>query len=71
VVVVRFSDNGPGIAPDILENIFIPFFTTKAKGSGLGLSVCQRMLRDAGGDIEVSSRKGHGSIFTVVLPAQE
>ncbi len=68
-VEVRFSDNGPGIAAEHLQNIFIPFFTTKAKGSGLGLSVCQRMVRDAGGDLEVSSRLGRGSIFTVVLPA--
>jgi signal transduction histidine kinase len=70
-VEFRFSDNGPGIAPEILQNIFIPFFTTKSKGSGLGLAVCQRILRDAGGEIEVRSRVGQGTIFTVVLPASE
>jgi signal transduction histidine kinase len=70
-VEVRFSDNGPGIAPEILQNIFIPFFTTKSKGSGIGLAVCQRILRDAGGEIEVRSRIGQGTIFTVVLPASE
>ena len=68
---LRFSDNGPGIEPEILQNIFIPFFTTKSRGSGLGLAVCQRILRDAGGEIEVRSRAGQGTIFTVVLPASE
>ncbi|MCP4599503.1 MAG: hypothetical protein GY847_03020 [Proteobacteria bacterium] len=70
-VNVRFVDNGPGIDPKTLENIFIPFFTTKEKGSGLGLAVCQRIVRDAGGEIEVQSRLGQGTIFTVVLPAYE
>ncbi len=68
---IRFADNGPGIDPDTLENIFIPFFTTKEKGSGLGLALCQRIVRDAGGEIEVRSQSGQGTIFTVVLPAYE
>ena len=67
-VEARFSDNGPGISPEIMQSIFIPFFTTKPKGSGLGLAICQRMVRDAGGEIEVRSRSGQGAIFTVVLP---
>ncbi|MCK9458911.1 MAG: ATP-binding protein [Proteobacteria bacterium] len=68
-VEIRFSDNGPGIEPAVLQRVFIPFFTTKTKGAGLGLSVCQRIIRDAGGDIEVRSQVGQGTIFTVVLPA--
>lgn len=68
-VEIRFADNGPGIEPRVLQNIFIPFYTTKSSGSGLGLSVCQRLIRDAGGEIEVRSQVGHGSIFSVVLPA--
>jgi nitrogen-specific signal transduction histidine kinase len=68
-VEIRFSDNGPGIEPAVLQRVFIPFFTTKPKGAGLGLSVCQRIIRDAGGDIEVRSQVGQGTIFTVVLPA--
>lgn len=70
-VEIRFADNGPGIEPETLENIFIPFFTTKEKGSGLGLAVCQRIVRDAGGEIEVRSQTGQGSIFTVVIPVQD
>jgi two-component system sensor histidine kinase HydH len=68
-VEVRFNDHGPGIPPEILEKIFIPFFTSKEKGSGIGLSICQRIIRDAGGEIEVRSQVGQGTIFTVVLPA--
>ncbi|MBN2526381.1 MAG: hypothetical protein JXR76_08305 [Deltaproteobacteria bacterium] len=67
-VEIRFADNGPGIEPGVLQNIFIPFFTTKSKGSGLGLAVCQRLIRDAGGEIEVRSQLAYGSIFSVVLP---
>lgn len=65
---IRFADTGPGIAPEVLESIFIPFFTTKEKGIGLGLAVCQRLVRDAGGEIEVRSQLDQGAIFTVVLP---
>ncbi len=68
---IHFADNGPGIDPKTLENIFIPFFTTKENGSGLGLAVCQRIIRDAGGEIEVRSRLGQGTIFAVVLPTYE
>jgi signal transduction histidine kinase len=68
-VEARFNDHGPGIPPEILEKIFIPFFTSKQQGSGIGLSICQRIIRDAGGEIEVRSQVGHGTIFTVVLPA--
>ena len=70
-VEIRFSDNGPGIKTDIVQNIFIPFFTTKSKGSGLGLSICQRIVRGVGGEIEVRSQEGQGTIFTVVLPTSE
>jgi len=68
-VEIRFSDTGPGIDPAIAQNVFIPFFTTKSRGSGLGLAVCQRIIRDAGGEIELRSQVGLGSIFSVVLPA--
>ncbi len=68
-VEIRFADNGPGLEPNVLEKIFIPFFTTKETGSGLGLSICLRIVRDAGGEIEVQSESGKGAVFTVVLPA--
>jgi len=65
---VRFRDTGVGIAASDLKNLFIPFFTTKDKGTGLGLPISQRIIENHGGTIEVRSRIGVGSTFTVVLP---
>lgn len=66
-----FQDDGPGIAPEILPNIFDPFYTTKrpGRGTGLGLSICKAILREHGGNVEASSGAGGGAIFTVTLPA--
>ena len=67
---IDVSDNGQGIAPEHLERIYDPFFTTKAarKGTGLGLSVTYGIVREHGGSIEVESRPGAGSRFRVELP---
>jgi signal transduction histidine kinase len=66
---IRFRDTGPGIPAPELKNLFIPFYTTKDKGTGLGLPISQRIIENHGGTIEVRSRVGVGSTFTVVLPA--
>lgn len=65
------SDSGPGIAPDQLDRVFEPFYSTKPKdrGSGLGLSICRRIVQEHGGRLEVTSELGRGSTFTVCLPA--
>ena len=68
---VRFRDTGVGIAAADLKNLFIPFYTTKDKGTGLGLPISQRIIENHGGTIEVRSRVGVGSTFTVVLPLFE
>jgi two-component system NtrC family sensor kinase len=72
--VVRFviSDNGEGIAPENLAKIFHPFFTTKSegKGVGLGLAVSYGIIEAHGGEIEVKSKVGEGTTFTVSLPLQ-
>ncbi len=68
-IEVRFRDTGGGIPPGERKNLFIPFFTTKEKGTGLGLPISQRIVENHGGVIEVRSRLGVGSTFTVVLPA--
>jgi two-component system sensor histidine kinase HydH len=68
---VRFRDTGVGIPPAELKNLFIPFYTTKEKGTGLGLPISQRIIENHGGTIEVRSRVGVGSTFTVVLPVHD
>jgi signal transduction histidine kinase len=67
-VEISVRDEGPGIAPHVLEKLFVPFFTTKPTGTGLGLAISQRAVEEMGGRIEVHSRPGTGSTFTVVLP---
>lgn len=66
-VHVDIHDTGPGIPNFVIDKIFDPFFTTKASGTGLGLSVCQRIIHDMGGTIRVSA-KGFGTTFTVSIP---
>jgi len=67
-VSVAFHDDGPGIPEEVLGNIFIPFYTTKQSGTGLGLAISLRIIKNLGGNIEVSSRVGQGSTFKVLLP---
>lgn len=66
-VSIDIHDTGPGIPMYVIDKIFDPFFTTKSEGTGLGLSVCQRIIHDIGGQIRVSS-KGFGTTFTVSVP---
>ena len=68
--VVEVADNGHGIAPEHLLNIFRPFYTTKGDGTGPGLSLAQRIVEDHHGMIDVASNVGQGTIFSVMLPFQ-
>jgi signal transduction histidine kinase len=67
---VRFRDTGVGIPPGDLKNLFIPFFTTKEKGTGLGLPISQRIIENHGGTIEVRSQPAEGATFIVLLPIE-
>ncbi len=69
LVEVRFRDTGPGIPEEAREHIFVPFFTTKEKGNGLGLAICQRIVKSHGGTIGVRSAPGEGAEFVIALPA--
>src|SRR5271165_2419585 len=67
-VAISVTDQGKGIAPEHLPNIFRPFFTTKGHGTGLGLSLARRMVESHGGTIQVDSTLGQGTQFRVELP---
>ena len=65
--IIRIADNGPGIDPDILENIFVPFFTTKKNGSGIGLALSKQIIHLHRGDIKVESIATQGTSFVIYL----
>lgn len=69
-VEITFVDTGIGMAEEIMEKIWTPFFTTKAKGMGLGLAICKRILEAHGGSISVESTVGKGTTFTVTIPVK-
>jgi PAS domain S-box-containing protein len=67
-IFIVIKDNGKGISEEDLDKIGTPFFTTKRTGTGLGLSVCYKIIKDHGGRIDVQSKLGQGTTFTIVLP---
>lgn len=67
-VYVQVSDNGPGIPPDMQAKIFDLFYTTKEKGSGVGLPTCRRLVRGWGGELQLQSKVGEGTKFTFGVP---
>jgi signal transduction histidine kinase len=70
-VRIQVQDTGQGIPLDKMKSIFSPFFTTKDKGTGLGLAVTYKIIQDHGGDISVDSKPGHGAKFTFTIPIYE
>jgi two-component system NtrC family sensor kinase len=67
-ISIRFADTGHGIAPEHLDHIFEPFYTTRPDGTGLGLSISYSIVQQHGGRIEVESEPDQGTTFTVTLP---
>lgn len=65
---LRVTDNGTGIEPEVQERIFIPFFTTKPTGSGIGLTISRQIMHQHHGSIAVQSKLGEGSTFTLLFP---
>jgi signal transduction histidine kinase len=69
-IVIRVADSGPGIDPEHRAQIFEPFFSTKgSKGTGLGLAVTQKIIREHGGELELESKPGGSAVFAIHLPA--
>jgi PAS domain S-box-containing protein len=67
-VRITVADQGPGIPPDQLEQVFAPFFTTRRDGLGLGLNICRTIVEAHGGSIAVDNRAGGGAVFSFTLP---
>jgi signal transduction histidine kinase len=68
-VFLAVADNGPGIPPDVLPQVFNPFFSTRDKRAGLGLAMTKKILEDLGGTVEIESDPGQGTAVTLLLPA--
>jgi two-component system nitrogen regulation sensor histidine kinase GlnL len=68
MIMIEIQDNGKGIDPETLEQIFTPFYTTKNKGSGLGLATCQKIISEHEGFLKVDSTPGNGTRISVSLP---
>lgn len=70
MIQVEISDNGPGIPKENLDKIFLPFFTTKDEGTGVGLSLVHKIILSHGGHLSVGSVEGKGTTFRIILPLQ-
>jgi len=70
-VAVSFIDTGHGIAPEHIGRVFEPYFTTKTEGTGLGLMIVQRIVREHGGTLDVESDIGRGTTVRLKLPLTE
>jgi signal transduction histidine kinase len=66
--VVEVADNGSGIAPEHREKLFLPFFTTKPTGTGLGMAIVKKIMDLHGGEIEIDSAPGRGTTVRLVIP---
>jgi signal transduction histidine kinase len=71
VALVRIKDNGPGISPELQQQVFEPFFSTKEEGTGLGLSIAVRIVEQHGGQMDLASEEGLGATFVITLPCRE
>lgn len=67
-IEISVRDYGHGILPEVMDSIFVPFFTTKPQGYGIGLSLCKQIVKQHRGRLQVKSSPGRGSTFTIVLP---
>lgn len=68
-IQIRIQDTGPGIPQSDLQRIFIPFFTTKAAGHGIGLALAHRVITEHGGSLTATNAPEGGAVFSIMLPA--
>ena len=69
--VILIKDNGIGMSQETLARVFEPYYTTKASGTGLGLTMVYKIVKEFSGDIQVESRQGEGSAFIISLPVPQ
>ncbi len=67
-LIIEVTDNGPGIEKDVLPQIFIPFYSTRKNGSGIGLTLSKNIMRLHQGQLEVESEAGKGATFRLLFP---
>ena len=70
MMLIRISDNGPGIPENCIDQVFDPFFTTRANGTGLGLAVLASVVQQHGGTVHAANRESRGAQFTILLPVE-
>jgi signal transduction histidine kinase len=70
-ILVAVQDSGPGLAPERLERVFEPFYTTKSTGVGMGLSICRSIINAHGGRLWAEANRPRGAIFQFTVPAME
>jgi PAS domain S-box-containing protein len=70
-VIIDIADSGPGVPDTMRDKIFDPFYTTRSDGSGIGLSLCQRLIADHGGNISISSSEWGGAEFSIRIPTEK
>jgi signal transduction histidine kinase len=70
VVLVRVADSGPGLAPQRLERVFDPYYTTKPEGLGMGLTICRSIIDAHNGRLWASANQPRGAVFQFTLPAE-
>jgi two-component system sensor kinase FixL len=71
MIVVSVRDTGPGLDPELKETVFDPFFTTKREGTGMGLSICRKIVESHGGRIWEENHPAGGAVFRFSLPTSE
>ncbi|MFX3674309.1 MAG: ATP-binding protein [Paenisporosarcina sp.] len=71
MVAIRFKDNGSGMTPEVVDQIFEPFFTTKQSGTGLGMMISEKIIKEHGGSIHIKSKVGFGTEVSILLPYRE
>ncbi len=70
MLTIRIMDQGPGMEKETLENLFVPFYTKKREGTGLGMSIAKKIIEGHAGKILINSTLGEGTVVTITMPSE-